>query len=241
MNRRSFALALLLVPLMHAPAGAQDAPPVDPTPAPAPEPARVEALERLHDEGFSDERRIMQGLVGGALVSAGAGIALLTRDGDDHAFQVAGGVTLGIAALETAVGAMVLIQNGREQRGWDAARDERRSSIAGYERGVKHCIGEFGRKMRGYRLMLGVDSTIIVAGAASALVSQFGVDHPNRWLAAGLSVALQGVLLLIVDTTGFVQSRRAERSFTEMLRPTASVIVGDGNQVAATVGVAGVF
>ena len=36
-------------------------------------------------------------------------------------------------------------------------------------------------------------------------------------------------------------ARRAERSFTEMLRPTASMFVGDGNQVAATVGVAGVF
>ena len=66
MNRRSFALALLLVPLMRAPAGAQDAPPVEPVPVPASEPARVEGLERLHDEAFRDERRIMQGLVGGA-------------------------------------------------------------------------------------------------------------------------------------------------------------------------------
>lgn len=232
MTPRSLALAfaLLPLPLLRAPAAAQTVPPLP----------RVEELERLHDEASREERALMQGLVGGALVSAGAGIALLTRDGDDQAFRVAGGVTLGIAALETAVGAMVLLQNGREQARWDGSRDERRASAEGYERAARHCIGEYRRKARGYRLMVGVDSAIIAAGAASAVVSRLGVEHPNRWLAGGLAVLAQGVLLLIVDSTGLLQSRRAERGFTGMIVPTASV-VGDGTGMAVTAGVAGGF
>lgn len=230
MRRRPQPLAVLLATALPALAAAE---PVVPDP-------RVETLERLHDEAARDERRLMQGLLGGALVSAGAGAALLTRDGDDQAFRVAGGVTLGIAALETAVAAMILLQNGREQARWDAAQGERRASAAGFEGGVRHCLSEFARKKRGYRLMIGVDSAIILAGGAAAAVSQAGVEHGNRWLAAGLSVMLQGALLLVVDATGFVQSRRAEGAFGGLLVPTASII-GDERGLGATAGVAGVF
>ena len=73
-----------------------------------------------------------------------------------------------------------------------------------------------------YSLNLGLDVAYLSSGLTAVLASQLGAEHPERWIAGGLSVSLQALFLVGIDVAGLLQSSRLQKRLLHDLVPAVS-------------------
>lgn len=170
-----------------------------PAAAQAPDP-----LDAAHQALARDRRRLMIALVTGGVASTVAGAGLTIPGDDDQAWRVGGALTLGFGVVNVAIGAIALAGAGKASRRWQAERSQRKA------------LSDASRESVAFAVNLGLDAAYLVGGAMAITVSQLGVEHPSRWLAAGIATAVQAVFLLGVDLGGLLIARRAHARFLDV-------------------------
>lgn len=241
-RRRLVRLALLaaslLLPLPAASAEEPSAaaPPTD-------ELARGwERLDAQHAAAQEDERRLMWGLVGASLASTAAGAGLMVTDAYDQGLRIAGAVTVGFALIDIALAAPALAGQSSARAAWKA-------KTAGREAGglvlLRRAQGDFARDQGQlawvFALNLGLDAGYIMAGAAGAAAAAFGVDHPERWLGGGLAAVAQGLILVAIDSVGFLRARGHQGAALEAIAGTPLPTVTWVREGGMVFGLAGRF
>ena len=158
-------------------------------PAPAGE---LEDVERIYDESVRQRKNLMIALTAGGVVSTIAGVGLMVPEENDQAWRVGGGVTLGFGVVNALLGGFAL-------------------------RGITHekpittrreLLAQSSREAVVFGVNLGLDLAYLMASATAILASQLGVDNPDRWLAGGVTGAVQAVFLLGIDVAGVLIARR---------------------------------
>ena len=238
MHRSSAALAALLALVTAPRAHGAEEPPSD-------ELARGwERLDRARLAAIEDDRRLMWGLLGASLASTAVGAGLMVTDARDQGLRVAGAVTVGFALIDIALAAPALAGNREARETWTRARTEGQAGgAAALRRAEVDFAREQGQVAWVFALNLGLDAGYVMAGAAAAASSAFGVEHPDRWLGGGLATVAQGLLLIAIDTVGFTRARGYQSAALDALGGMALVpTVGlSASGQTMTLGLAGRF
>jgi hypothetical protein len=158
-------------------------------------PARADEaadVERIYHESARQRKRLMIALTAGGVVSTIAGVGIMVPDSHDQAWRVGGGVTLGFGVVNALLGGFAL-------------------------RGIMHekpitsrkdLLAQSSREGLVFGINLGLDVAYLMASATAILASQLGVDNSERWLAGGVTGAVQAVFLVGIDIAGVLIARK---------------------------------
>ncbi len=235
MARGLVAALVLVIPLVvTSHASAQAIPPTAVSDA--------ENLERLHRDSIRTRRVLADSVFVAGLVSIAGGGVLLVPSGDDQAWRYAGINTAIFGVVNTIVGVLALHGIAAEEATWES--DEglaARRTPEGLARARIHAALDERRESVGHAINLGLDGAYLGVAGTALLASQFGVDHPNRWLASGVAIGVQAVFLVGIDLTGLTRSQTYHRAFVESLLPTFTVTPAPNGATETHLGVGGVF
>ena len=202
----------------------------------------AEGLERLHRDSIHTRRVLADSVFVAGLVSIAGGSALLVPSGDDQAWRYAGINTAIFGVVNTIVGLLALHGIAAEEATWES--DEglaARRTPEGLARARIHAAVDERRESVGHAINLGLDGAYLGVAGTALLASQFGVDHPNRWLASGIAIGVQAVFLIGMDLTGLTRSQTYHRAFVEGLMPTFSVSPAPSGGTETHLGFGGAF
>ncbi len=200
----------------------------------------AQRLERLHDDTIHTRRLLADTVLIDGIAGLVAGGVMVIPDANDEAWRFAGINTLIFGVVNTIVGAHALIGIRHEESTWetDAAHAARRTPD-GLVAARIHAIDDERRESVGHAINLGLDFAYFGIGATAVIASQSGVSHPDRWLASGIAIGAQSLILMAVDAVGLLASGRYHTRFLHTLVPQVSINVGNG--LALTMGYAGRF
>jgi len=187
-------------------------------------PAEVDALEQTRRDAIQTRRVLANSVLVAGLVSVAGGAALMVPDSNDQAWRYAGVNTAVFGAVNTVVGLLALNGIRNEERAWetDDARAARRTP-EGLARARIHAALDERRESVGHAINLGLNCAYLGVAGTAVLASQFGVDHPNRWLASGAAIGFQALFLVGVDFIGLTRSHGYHRSFVLGLEPSLAL------------------
>lgn len=221
-----FAVRAVISWVLLAPAFAQGQGSESPLPAAqaAPTPALLDelaALEQLHAEAIADKKRLMYAVLGAGVVSLVGGGAMMIPDANDQAYRVAGGCAVVFGAIDAVIALTSLRGIARDARMWDGQRPGRGNAARLQQARARWLAAERSEGVA-YSLNLGLDVAYLSSGLTAVLASQLGAEHPERWLAGGLSVSLQALFLVGIDVAGLLQSSRLQKRLLHDLVPAVS-------------------
>lgn len=208
--------------------------------AAAPTPAllgELAALDQLHAEAIADKKRLMHAVLGAGVVSIAGGGAMMFIEASDQAYRVAGGCTLVFGAIDAVIALTSLRGIGRAARMWESERPTRNNAARLQQTRARWLAAERGEGIA-YALNLGLDIAYLSSGLTAVAASQLGAEHPERWLAGGLSVSLQALFLVGIDLAGLRQAGRLHERLLHDLVPSVSM-VGAFSEPALGVALAG--
>lgn len=184
----------------------------------------LDKLEGVRRESLETRRVLADSVLVAGLVSIVGGGALVFVQGNDQAWRFAGVNTAIFGLVNTAVGLRALHGIAGEQRTWESeeARATRRTA-EGLNRARIHAVIDERRESVGHAINLGLGGAYLGVGATAIVVSQVGVDHPNRWLASGVAIGIQAAFLLGVDFIGMTRSASYHRGLVEGFVPSLSI------------------
>jgi hypothetical protein len=228
------ALSLLVSPAAFA----EDTP--DPPRAPGPrapelevDPQRVAELGRLRRESLAVRRSLSVGVVSAGLLSLIGGVVLVVPETDSQAMRVAGVNTLAFGVVNVVVGSVALAGIRAEEEEWEEERIEERKTESGFQRHLLHALGDERREAVSHGINLGLASAYGAAAITALLASQLGVDEPQRWRAAGVSIGAQALFLLVIDAIGTIDAGGQYRALEALTGSALDVAIGpDGGGVA---------
>lgn len=193
-----------------------------PAPTPGLSAALVE-IERLHAEAVVDKQRLMHAVLGAGGVSIVSGGLMMITDANDQAYRVAGGCALVFGVIDAAIALTSLRGIGRDARVWESDRAGRVTGADLQRARARWLAAERGEGVA-YAVNLGLDIAYLSSGLTAVLASQLGAEHPERWLAGGLSVSVQALLLVGIDLAGLGQAGRLQKRLLHDLVPGVSLI-----------------
>jgi hypothetical protein len=166
--------------------------------------------------------RTMDALLAGGIVSTLAGAGLMASDRYDQGLRIAGGLSAGFGVVDLVLGAIAIPASVRAEHAFRADRPSRSTPRGLFEARRKAAADEHADATL-FAINLGLDGGYVLAGLAAVTASQLGVDHPDRWLAGGLAVVVEGVFLAGIDLAGTTIAHRRHRAIVESLVPVLSV------------------
>jgi hypothetical protein len=184
-NLRTVALALLLIAC----------------------PARADEATRIESDFFqlnTTEHRLMISLLANGALSLGAGAGMMIPGDNDQAFRVAGGVTLAFGAINLVLGITGTLGTARERR------NHRSVDVTDLVNARRDLVASAHKKALVFGINLGLDVGYAMGGSVAMLASALGVDHPDRWLAGGTAVLIQGVALAVIDLVGVLAANQVK-------------------------------
>ena len=184
----------------------------------------LDELEHGHRASLETRRVLADSVLVAGLISIVGGGVLVFVETNDQAWRFAGVNTALFGVVNTAVGLRALHGIAGEGSTWESeeARAARRTP-EGLKRARIHAVVDERRETVGHAINLGLDVAYLGVGATAILVSQLGVDHPNRWLASGVAIGIQSVFLLGVDFIGLSRSAAYHRGLVEGFVPSLSI------------------
>lgn len=180
--------------------------------ADAADPQELANLERLHAESMETRRTLAHVVLVDGIVGVTGGALLMIPSSADLGFRFAGLHTLIFGAINTGVGLYALHGIAAEERRWNANSESRRTR-EGLARGKAHAAEDERRESVSHALNLGLDVAYAAIGGTAIVASQAGVEHPNRWLGAGIALCVQATVLVVVDVVGLSRSAEYHAGF----------------------------
>jgi hypothetical protein len=193
----------------------------------------VVSLEQIYRETLDTRSRLADAVLVDGLVGIVGGGALIVPTANDQAWRFAGINTASFGVVNTIVAGIARLGISSEQRAWesDAERAARRTP-AGLARARLHAALDEHRESVAQALNLGLDCAYLGVAGTAIVASQLGVDHPNRWLASGLAIGSQSLVLIAIDLIGVMKSGGYHLRFLEGFVPSLSVAASAGGMEA---------
>jgi hypothetical protein len=197
------------------------------------DPQQVAELGRLRRQSLAVRRSLSIGVVSAGLLSLVGGVVLVVPETDSHAMRVAGVNTLAFGVVNVVVGSVALAGIRSEQAEWEEERSEERTTATGYRRHLLHALADERREAVSHGINLGLASAYGAAAITAILASQLGVDEPQRWRAAGVSIGTQALFLVVIDAIGTIDAGSQHEALVTLAASSLDVSLGpDGGGVA---------
>jgi len=237
MRAAAFSLAVALTLSISSLSRADDKPAsmaAEPEPAALAAPAEVAELGRLRRQSIATRRALSIGVVSAGIISLIGGVVLVVPETENGAARVAGVNTLAFGGVNVVVGAIALAGIRSEEAEWEEDRAAERETKRGLQRHIMHALADERREEVSHGINLGLGIAYAGAAIATTFASQFGVEHPQRWLASGVSIGAQAIFLIAIDAIGTVDASSQYKSIEELAFSSLGISVGP---TAATVSV----
>ncbi|MFO0549143.1 MAG: hypothetical protein U0271_12200 [Polyangiaceae bacterium] len=193
---------------------------------PAPDPSEVARLAEIRRRSIAVRRSLNIGGLASGLISTAAGVAFMIPETPTNALRFAGLTTTIFGVIDTIVGAVALAGIERQEDEWEERRAPERTTGRGFREHVLHAMADERREALAHGINLGLAIAYAIGGGTAILASQLGVDQPQRWLASGISICGQAVMLVVLDALGTVDSSNRYNELERLATPIFTVSTG---------------
>ena len=159
-------------------------------------------------------------------MSLHGGVALMVPEKDSGTARVAGANTLAFGGVNIIVGAIALAGIRSEEAEWEEDRAAERETKRGFQRHLMHALADERREEVSHGINLGLGIAYAGGAIATTFASQFGVEHPQRWLASGVSIGAQAIFLIAIDSIGTVDASSQYKSIEQLAFSSLGISAG---------------